>query len=240
MKRSHFSIGLTGSVLAIALGAGILTLPGIADAQQTGTRLGTFIPKTKPELVFNRMAQCYAARHHGQAAEFLNFLPGTAEQDRKFNDMNGALDVCLDQPNFVFEGQELEFDINRFHRGIAYFMVIANQPRLPVTLPVASDSQPWFRARLSGVTSADAGALGLEQFGHCVVLRNWSGTRALVLAKTGSKAETNAYNALQADMNACLSVGQTLKIDKRLVQHVIGDAMYHIAIAPVVPLGAGS
>ena len=240
MKGSRFSIGLTGPILAVVLGAGILALPGIADAQQTGSRLGTVIPRTKPELVFNRMAQCYAARYQRQAAEFLDILPGTAEQDRKFNDMNDALDVCIDQPNFVFEGQELEFDINRFHRGIAYFVVMANQSRLPMALPVASDSQPWFRAKLSGVTSANAGVLGIEQFGHCVALRNWNGSRALVLAKTGSKDETNAHKALQVDMNACLSVGQTLKIDKRLVQHVIGDAMYHIAIAPVVPLGAGS
>jgi hypothetical protein len=238
--RTFSSVGLGGSVLAIAAGAAFLTLPGIVSAQQTGSRLGTFIPKTKPELVFNRMAQCYAEKHQRQATEFLDLLPGTAEQDRKFNDMNAALDICINQPNFVFEGQELEFDINRFHRGIAYFVVVGSEARLPTSLPVASDTQPWFRAKLNGVTSANTAALGVEQFGHCVVLRNWSGSRALVVAKTGSKAEATAYKALQNDMNACLSVGQTLKIDKRLVQHVIGDAMYHIAIAPTASSGAGS
>lgn len=239
MTRSRFSFGRGRSAFALALAAGLLMLPVTAAAQQTGSRLGNVIPRTKPELVFNRMAECYAERYARQANEFLDLLPGSAEQERKFKDMNDALDVCIDQPNFVFEGQELAFDISRFHRGIAYFMVMENQARLPLALPVASASAPWFRIKARSVT-ADAGELGIEEFGHCVALRNWSGSRALVLAKTGSKDETNARKALQLDMNACLSLGETLKIDKRLVQHVVGDAMYHIAIAPVALHSAGS
>ncbi len=226
--------------LTFVLGAfSVLVAAMPAAAQRTGSRLGTSIPRTKPELVFNRMAQCYAERYQRQAAEFLAIFPGTDEQNRKFNAMSAALDVCLDQQDFVFEGSELEFDITRFHRGTAYSMVMENQARLPMTLPVAPDSQPWFHANPSGVTSANAGDLGVEQFGHCVALRNWSGSRTLVLATTGSKEEKAAQKALQPDMNACLTVGETLKVDRRLIQHVIGDAMYHVAIAPLVLPSAG-
>ena len=228
VRRTSLAIRLAGLVAAFAL-------VGTAAAQQTGTRLGRVIPRTKPEVVFNLTAQCYVARYPKQAAEFLELLPDTPEQERKFNQMSGGFDVCLDRPDqFVFEGDELEFRMSRFHRGIGYFMVRKNQAKLPSTNPAPADSQPWFRAKLATPSTTYSGALGSELFGHCVVTRNWAGSRALVLAKTGSSEEKNAVKALRADMDACLPVGESLFIDKRVVQHVIGDAMYHIAIAPTM------
>jgi hypothetical protein len=212
-----------------------VVIVGVASAQQTGTRLGRVIPRTKPELLFNLVAQCYVGRYPKQAAEFLELLPDTPEQDRKFNQLNGSLGVCMARPDqFVFEGDELEFRMGRFHRGLGYFMVKKNQAQVPAALPVEAGSQPWFRAKLATPNSTYTGALGAELFGHCVVTRNWAGSRALVLAKTGTSEEKNATKALREDMNACLPVGQSFEIDKRIVQHVIGDAMYHIAIAPIV------
>jgi hypothetical protein len=212
-----------------------LAMVGIASAQQTGTRLGRVIPRTKPELVFNLMAQCYVGRYQRQAAEFLELLPETSEQERKYYQMSGSLDVCLDRPDrFVFEGDELEFKMNRFHRALGFFIVVKNRAQLPLTLPVIADRQPWFRAKLPKAATAYSGPLGTELFGHCVVTRNWAGSRALVLAKTGSSEEKNAVKTLRDDFDACLPVGQSFGIDKRIVQHVIGDAMYHIAIAPIV------
>lgn len=217
----------------LAIGAlSVAALPGVGGAQQTGTRLGTVIPRTKPELVFNKMAECYVARYQRPAARFLDILPGTRQQDVTFNEMNGALDICLNQHNFVFEGHELEFEINRFHRGIAYLMVLANREAVPAALPDAGNSEPWYRAKMVPGHGADLSALGIEQFGHCVAQRNWAVSRELVLAKEGSKQAKVAMNALQKDMNACLTVGSQFKIDKRLVAHVVGDAIYHISIAP--------
>jgi hypothetical protein len=228
---SRWARSAAKAVVVIAAAA----MVGVASAQQTGTRLGRVIPRTKPELVFNLTAQCFVGRYPKQAAEFLELLPDTPEQERKFNQMSGALDVCLDRPDqFVFEGDELEFRMGRFHRGIGYFMVRKNQAQVPAALPVESGSQPWFRAKLAAPSTTYAGALGSELFGHCVVTRNWPGSRALVLAKTGSSEEKNATKALRADMDACLPVGESLFIDKRVVQHVIGDAMYHIAVAPTM------
>lgn len=221
------------SVRILAFGALLAALlPGVVAAQQTGTRMGTVIPRTKPELVFNKMAECYVARYQRQAARFLDILPGTRQQDVEFSSMNGSLDLCLSQHNFVFEGQELQFEINRFHRGIGYFMVLANRETVPLSAPPAAASDPWFRIKMVPGHGADLAALGVEQFGHCVVKRNWPVARELVLAKDGSKQAKSAMNALQADMNACAAAGTQFKIDKRLVAHVVGDAIYHISVAP--------
>jgi len=237
----HSSSRVARSVAIASTAIAALAMVGVASAQQTGTRLGRVIPRTKPELVFNLTAQCFVGRYPKQAAEFLELLPDTPEQARKFNQVSGALDVCLDRPDqFVFEGDQLEMRMSRFHRGIGYFMVLKNQAQVPAAMPAAAGSQPWFRAKLATQDSIYSGALGMELFGHCVVTRNWTGSRALVLAKTGSPEEKRATKALQEDMNACVESGQSFGIDKRIVQHVIGDAMYHIAVAPIVLTVSGT
>lgn len=217
---------------AAAMAGSALILSGFAvpaSAQQTGTRLGRVVPRTKPDVVFNLMAECFTARHPAMAASYLRQLPGSAEQELAFNAVTGAMEICLNSRDFDFEGGELVTDRDRVHRGLAYFIVRAQAKSLPVTLP-GEGMRPWFAAELPSIPESARFALGIEKFGHCVVARNWATARSLVMADPGSKDEKAAQKALLPDMQACVNLGDSLQVDKRLLGHVLGDAMYHVAL----------
>ena len=202
-----------------------------AQAQPTGTRIGTSIPRTKPELVFNAMAQCYVARYPEQTAQFLAAVPGSYEQDQSYAKMEGAMSVCLNQPKLVFEGGELQVQIDRLHRGLAFYMLRAHADKLPLSAPATQDDRPWYRIKIEEGSSYNGFAVGVEKFGRCVAIADWSQAKTLVMASPGSKEEAGALKQLQPVMENCLNQGARINIDRRLVQHVIGDAMYHLGIA---------
>lgn len=218
---------------AVVVGvAALLGSAATVHSQPTGTRIGTSIPRTKPELVFNAMAQCYVARFPKTTAEFLAAVPGSYEQSQAYAKMEGALGVCLNQPKLVFEGGELQVETDRLHRGLAFYMLRAQAEKLPATAPAAQDDRPWFRTKIEEGSSYNGFAIGVEKFGRCVAIADWTQSRALVLAQPGSKDEANALKQLRPVMDNCLTQGARINIDRRLVQHVIGDAMYHLGIAP--------
>lgn len=227
----RFSLSILAQIALVIAAQAIPLAP--AQGQPTGTRLGKSIPRTKPELVFNAMAECYVARYPKQSAEFLAAVPGSYEQSKLFAKMDGALSVCLNQPKLVFEGGELQIETDRFHRGLALYMLRAHADKLPTSAPAKIDEKPWYRTKIQEGASYSGFAIGVEQFGKCVAISNWQVSSQLVLAKPGSKEESTAYKVLKPEMDNCLSQGARLNIDRRLIQHVVGDAMYHLAIAPM-------
>jgi hypothetical protein len=217
-----------GSVLAALCAIAFIT-SFVLNAQATGSRLGPrTIPRTKPELVFDKMMNCFVTRHRSRGEQYMEHIPGSLEQDRAYASLSGALDVCLSQPDLIFEGQELVFGNDRLHRGLGYFLLRERPSDVPLTLPGSVDQVPWYRGRLESVSQHSAFAIGVERFGHCVVTSNWADSRQVVFNKVQSKEAKAATKALQTAMNSCLLEGESLTIDPRLFPHVLGDAMYHI------------
>lgn len=202
-----------------------------ADAQRTGSRIGKTIPRTQPELVFDAMTNCFLKKHEKFARKLLLSAPGSAEETKIMNSISGALDLCINQPDLVFLGQQLEFETNRFRRAVATGLLRKHAIQVPEILPVNDQRKYWTSERLSSFVEYDSVAIEIAQYGQCVVSKNWSMAKALVLSPNGSEAAKRASKELKQPLESCLKPDATLSIDRRLLAHLIGEGMYYQLLA---------
>lgn len=208
--------------------------PAYACAQPLGTRIGTSIPRTNPERVFAFVVKCYVERNTPAAVRLLAALPGSVAEERRFFNASGAIEVCLNSRDIVFEGNQLEVAPSRYRSAIARLLVSSNSTLVPETLPAAADSKPWFATRIVDTKDFDASALSTEEFGDCVARNAWSSARAVALAKPKSADERRGIAGLTGVLGPCVPVGQTIRIDREALAPLVATAVYRIAVAPTL------
>lgn len=202
-----------------------------ASAEITGSRIGSSIPRTKPELVFDAMAKCFLNLHPERARKLLLTVPGSIEEDRQLNGLTGAFETCLNDPALVFEGSMLSVEPDRLRRSLATGLVPRSSLVASGTTPARDARQFWTAEKLNASGVYDGNAIGIVTFGQCVASTDWAAARALVLAKPDSKEAKAATKAIKPSLDSCLNKGLSIKIDRRLLVHVIGEGMYYHAIA---------
>lgn len=94
------------------------------------------------------------------------------------------------------EGTELYSTPERIRRYAARLLLAEKPELVSLDRSVVTDAPAWFDARLKGLASFDAAAIGVADFAYCVALANWPAVRTLVLATSGSGAEREAVAAL--------------------------------------------
>jgi hypothetical protein len=209
----------------------LVSLAVDVGAQRTGTRVGKTIPRTKPELVFDAMTSCFIKKHEKFARSLLKTAPGSADETKLMNSISGALDLCMNQPDLVFYGNELAFDQNRFRRAIAAALSRLNVTAAPDLAPASEPNRYWTPERLAAFSDHDKTAIEITHYAQCVVSKDWANAKALVLAKPKSDIAKSAAKALKQPLADCLVPNATLKIDRRLLPHLVGEGIYYQLLA---------
>ena len=71
----------------------------------------------------------------------------------------------------------------------------------------------------------------VRNFGDCVVRRDPSASRTLVLSRLYSAEETAAINALKPTLSQCVAEGQELRFSRSIVHGAVGEALYKLTTA---------
>jgi hypothetical protein len=209
-------------------------LAGLAvdvGAQRTGTRVGKTIPRTKPELVFDAMTSCFLKKHEKFARSLLKTAPGSADETKLINSISGALNLCINQPDLVFHGNELAFEKNRFRRAVAAGLLRSNENAVPDVAPALERNRYWTPERLAAYSGHDKNAMEITHYAQCVVSKDWTNAKALLLATPESDRAKSAAKALKQPLADCLVPEATFKIDRRLLPHLIGEGIYYQLLA---------
>jgi hypothetical protein len=74
----------------------------------------------------------------------------------------------------------------------------------------------------------------LSIYGECVVRTDAAGALRLVLSKSVSAAETQAFTALQPALSECMTEGRTIELDRAALRGTIAMNLYRLARAPRV------
>ena len=217
----------------IAASATLLGLCVPAQAQWTGTRMGhTANTGTKDvNAVIALIAQCVTKDRPGLVHEWLNILPGTPEEERYFDGHIEDLERCLQDNRLVVANRELVVRPSHLRGPIAIVAARRLIERSPGSFIPAKDSPPWFeaayKARPAG-SSVNGSMLALQDFGHCVAVNNWAGTRALLLSKPDSRQQRDAVTAITPSLGPCLTNAATVSLTPANLRAALSEPVYHI------------
>jgi hypothetical protein len=207
-----------------------LTIAAPAHAQHIGTRLGKNVEKADLPKAMQIMAECTVKRREPMVRSWLNTLPGSVEEDRIFEKELGDLALCLDDRLLVVDGKTIEVEVGMVRGPLALAMA-RRELRPNPAAPAASKDAPWFAPKLAGVTEStpvDRLMLGLQDFGHCVAVSDWTNARALILSVEGSAEQTQAVNALVPALGPCLQNDVELKLTPANLRRALAEPMVHM------------
>lgn len=224
-----------GTLVRVALGAALLTGATLASAQYTGSRIGhTSRAGDTGDAIraLQIVAECVADRRTGVADRMMRVLPGTAEESRLINGQVEDLGmVCMDNREFVMDGRQLTLPPAMFRREVTIALAKNRAPRAPEQSPLPADSDPWFMPIYSALPAGarvDRNALVRQDFGHCVVVHEWAGAKALLRSNPESPEEAAAVRQLTPHLGSCLTEGSTMRITPATLREAMAEPFLQI------------
>lgn len=205
-----------------------LALP--VAAQRTGTRIGRTIPSTKPELIFDAMSKCYVNSYTEKAQRFLATIPGSPEEASVANSMVDALEVCLNDPKLVFQGSGIYLEPDGLRRSLSTALVRKQSEKLPAAAPAGEVNRVWSADEIRSAGGFSSGTIAVVGYSQCVALTDWASARRLVLAQPESKDAKAAIKAIKPAFDSCLDSRTPIKIDQKLLAHVVGQGIYYLSL----------
>lgn len=221
-----------GSLFALAL----VTEP--AAAQRTGSRIGATAQPGNPEharLAADLLARCIATRRPDLVERWMRLLPGSAEETATVRRERNDLSACLDDDRLVMDGRELAFNARQMRPRVALAVAKRVVGSAPQNSPLAPTAEPWFMPQLNALppgAAVDRTALGVQDFGHCVVVNAWGPARALLAAEPGSPAEGTALAAIRPALGPCLSEGVQIELTPFSLRGFLAEPFLHAVRAP--------
>jgi hypothetical protein len=208
-----FAAALVGASAASAQQANSLG-PQPAELEE-GTSTGDVARRA-----MNVFAACVLHRHTRQAEDWLSLAPGDPAAAKKLANLMD--EKCL------YDGQ-LQFSTMLF-RGSLYAALYRVQfGHRPPALSPASGA------------GGSAGSFGsLSEFANCVVRRDPSTARTLVLATAGSTQEGGALSGLSPQFPLCLAKGSQLRLSKAVMISLLDEALYRDSAAAPGAVTAGT
>lgn len=203
-------------------------------AQRTGSRIGRDAgPKDGP-LALRMMTECFASKRGGMSRRWLDTTPGAAERKLVLAE-NQSMSDCMTGDKLVLDGRELRFPVDAMRRELAVAMVrqMMRHHEISFAAPPA-DTKPWYMTLLASMpkdTPVNRIALGFEDFGHCVTLKQWDDALAMVRTEEGSEAEKVAFRKLIPALAPCVTADQTTHINAFMVREAVAEPIYHIVAA---------
>ena len=196
----------------------------------TGTRLNHYATKKDINALRLEFARCIASRFPKQAADWLQSLPGTEEEASIIAKI--ADPACYGTDHILVDGTEISMNSMRVRFLVAQALVERKINTLPTALPQVTDKS-WFDSKLAAAKNihVDTLALNLDDFGECLVKKDWGNSVALLKARVNSSNELTVVNLLVPQMGPCLAM-QKLSIDRPMLRAAIASGIYHVALAP--------
>ena len=209
-------------------------------AQRTGSRLGKNAAPKDAAAAMRVMVDCVVSRRPDLVQKLFETLPGSTEEYRLLKISEADLGLCMDNQMLVLDGKELAFPAGQMRYSLAEAWVRASRSRLPLVSPATALAPVWFELRLAAVTPTtplDRGALVLQDFGHCVAVSEWAGTRELLVSKPASAEQSAAIAKLVPKLGACLTQDAKVAVTPENLRRVLAEPVYHIvAASPAAPL----
>lgn len=218
-------------IVSLAFG---LALAGAvpASAQWTGSRIGHDANERDVGVALQKAADCMVQRQPAKVDGWLATLPGTREESARIDKMTEDAATCLgSDPHLVLAGKRVTFSPRTMRQLIAVAMA-ARALREDRPAPALDpDSRPWFAAALDVLprgTRLDMQALAMGDFGHCVAVRDWAGSRALLLSEPESPAERAALKKLAPSLGPCLTEDSKLTLTADNIRKILAEPLYHL------------
>jgi len=222
--------------LAILVGAGMLVAMAVGPvaAQRTGSRIGHDAGPKDGAVALRVMTECFVDKRGSMSRRWLDTTPDGSERKLVLAE-NQSMSDCMSGDRLVMYGRSLRFPIDAMRRELAVAMVRHMLRRHDVSFVAPpADTKPWYMGLLAAMpkdTPANRVALGFEDFGHCVALRQWDDSVALVRTEVGSEAEKVAFRTLIPALAPCVTADQTTHINAVMVREAVAEPIYHIVAA---------
>jgi hypothetical protein len=226
--------GLSRSIIGAAVAVSALFWSVGVTAQRTGTRLGKDAAKEDAAAAMQLLADCTVTRRPDLVEKWFRTLPGTPRERELLHKASEDLSACFDSDMLVMDGKELAFKPRVMRYPVAAAWVRRHMAKSPIEAPEAADPDPWFVTELNALPAdapVDRANLMLQDFGHCVSLREWGGTRALLLSKPGSSEQKAAVEKLVPVLGDCLSQDAKITLNPDNLRKVMAEPVYHIVTA---------
>ncbi|MBA2935795.1 hypothetical protein HZF05_17080 [Sphingomonas sp. CGMCC 1.13654] len=218
-------------------------IPTMASGQmeaETGSNIRTPAPAEIPyysklsdadraRATIIAFSQCVVLREAHGVARVLSANPIGSNQNKLLSDL--AIDDCL-------RYGELRMDATLLRGGLYAALYRLNYRKIS---PPLADQPIDFTPDIAGATGNEAqNYIGLRQFADCVVRKDPSNSRSLILSDVGSKIETADFSVLSSSFSACLAQGTKITFSKAVIHGLIAEALYREAVRPGVrPASAG-
>ena len=219
------------TIISVALAAMIaLFAAAPADAQRTGTRIGSNASKANPEEVLQVAAECAAKRRPAYALNMLQELPGSEEEFRILRRGEGDLGACMNSSQRLAVGSVILSGTPLAFRLALVEEMVKERLTRSVDASALSGGEPWFYAKIpAGATEieADARYITLMEFGDCVVSSAPAQSIAFVSAEKESPAEQAALQGLIPFLGPCIAAGQEITITPVALHQALNEPLYH-------------
>ncbi len=168
-------------------------------------------------------ATCVADNEPGIARALLATLPGSAAEAKMRNQVAEIFTACNDGVWVAGDG------VARVRPAIAAAMVAYDiehgKPR-----PAAASASPWYaKAVAQGAPGRDFDpvALGMQEFGTCVVAAAPGPATRLVVSGPGGSEERAAIAALKPALSPCVVQGKPITLKPAALRMLLAEPLYH-------------
>jgi hypothetical protein len=225
MTKVAFGTHLIGAFLAAA----IVCSP--ARAQEIGSLVKKYEPAEIPETTKLNPADDARVAFDAYAACVIRYNPGK---------VRAALQLAIDDPAYTrmladaavddcLMSGEIRFSMDRL-RGALYTALYRSQ-FAHMAVPLGENPLfPYSAVLTSGSKEVQQHAL-LVAFADCVVRKNPSESRALVLGPTAKRQEAVALEGLTPILGTCMPQGATVHFSKAMLYGLIAEALYRESVA---------
>jgi hypothetical protein len=218
--------------LAAAVAVALAAVP--AQAQRTGSRIGRNATAKDSGAAMQLVADCLVDRRMELVKRLFQTLPGSVEEGTMLKREEGDLGVCMDSDQLVLDGKMLRFSARAIRTPLAKALMRKLLPSAPAESPAAPSSEPWFLATYNALPPKAVVSrqhLNLLDFGHCVAVKNWSGTRAFLMARPESAEEAAAVRKIVPVLGPCMLEGMTVQLTPSVLRDALAEPVYQILVA---------
>ncbi len=213
-----------------------------ASAQETGTRIGRNAQAGNAQdavMMLRIMGECIAARRPQFVRDWLALLPGSRAELELLRREAEDFSLCTEDRQLVRGPLDISFTPALLRRATTASLARRRAIRAPESRPVPPDLDPWFVPELNRAVAAgeriNRVQLAAMDFGHCILLRDWSAARALILSDPASPEERAAVGTLAPHLGPCLSDGVTLELTPTSLREIVSEPFLHLLDAAPVP-----
>lgn len=234
--RLGFFLPLAGAMLTAAAAP--------ASAQWTGSRIGRDATEKDVAPAMAKVADCMVKRQLARVEGWLATLPGTVEESAQIDRMTEDAGLCIgSDQHLVFANKQLMFSPRSMRQILATAMAVRALREDAEAPALDPESQPWFTEALGLLPRGarlDVQALSMGDFGHCVAVRDWAGSRALLLSAPGSPEERAALKKLAPSLGPCLTEDSKLTLTADNIRAILAEPVYHVLRRPAGSTEAAS